>query len=243
MRYRGAGLGLVWTVLTPLMMLLVYTFVFGTVFKSRWDTSGAPASSMEFAVILFSGLIVFQLFSDVITRAPSIILANTTLVKKVVFPLEMLVAVALCSALFHAGVSLLVLFPFVIVVFGGIPVTFLYLPFIVVPFGLMILGLGWFLASLGTFIRDIGQLVGTVTTALLFMSPVFFPLSALPAWIRPALSFNPVTVPVEQMRRILIFGVAPDFVSLALYFLAAAIVAAGGYVWFEKTRKGFADVL
>ena len=107
----------------------------------------------------------------------------------------------------------------------------------------MILGLGWFLASLGTFIRDIGQLVGTVTTALLFMSPVFFPLSALPAWIRPALSFNPVTVPVEQMRRILIFGVAPDFVSLALYFLAAAIVAAGGYVWFEKTRKGFADVI
>ncbi len=243
MRYRGAGLGLVWTVLTPLMMLLVYTFVFGTVFKSRWDTSGAQASSMEFAVILFSGLIFFQLFSDVVTRAPSIILANTTLVKKVVFPLEILVPVALSSALFHAGISMLVLVPFVAVIFGGIPITFLFLPLIVLPFGLMILGIGWFLAALGVFIRDIGQVVGTVTTALLFMSPVFFPMSALPEWIRPALSFNPVTVPVEQLRRILIFGQTPDFLGLAVYAIAASAIAICGYLWFAKTRKGFADVL
>lgn len=242
-RYRGAGLGLVWTVLTPLMMLLVYTFVFGTVFKSRWSTSGESASSMEFAVILFSGLILFQLFSDVVTRAPTLILSSPTLVKKVVFPLELLVPVTLGAALFHAAVSLLVLMPFVWFVFGGVPSTLAYLPAVVAPLCMMILGIGWFLASIGTFIRDVGQIVGTITTAMLFMSPVFFPLTALPDWIRPLLLFNPMTVPIEQMRRILIFGQAPETLPLAVYSVAALVVAVCGYVWFEKTRKGFADVL
>lgn len=242
-RYRGAGLGLVWTVLTPLMMLLVYTFVFGTVFKSRWSTSGDSASSMEFAVILFSGLILFQLFSDVVTRAPTLILSNPTLVKKVVFPLELLVPVTLGAAFFHAAVSLLVLIPFVGFVFGSVPATLAYLPLVVIPLGIMILGIGWFLASIGTFIRDVGQIVGTITTAMLFMSPVFFPLTALPEWIRPFLFFNPMTVPIEQMRRILIFGQAPEMMALGVYSAAALIVALGGYIWFEKTRKGFADVL
>lgn len=242
-RYRGSGLGLVWTILTPLLMLLVYTFVFGTIFKSRWGTGEGHASPMEFAVILFSGLIFFQLFSEVINRAPTIILSNPTLVKRVVFPLELLIPVAVGSALFHAAVSLLVLIPFIGFVFGQVPMTLVWLPVVVVPLLLMILGLGWFLASLGTFIRDIGQVVTTVTTALLFLSPIFFPLSAMPEWIRPALAFNPMTLPIEQLRRILIFGQHPEFVPLLIYTGASVLVALGGYHWFEKTRKGFADVL
>ena len=242
-RYRGAGLGLVWTLLTPLMMLLVYTFVFGTVFKSRWSTSDESASSIEFAVILFSGLILFQLFSDVVTRAPTVILSNPTLVKKVVFPLELLVPITLGAALFHAAVSLLILLPFVWFVFGKVPATFAFLPLVVIPLSAMILGIGWFLASVGTFIRDVGQIVGTMTTALLFLSPVFFPLTALPDWIRPFLFFNPMTVPIEQLRRILIFGKQPEMLTLAVYSAVAFIVAFCGYIWFDKTRKGFADVL
>ncbi|KCZ85709.1 hypothetical protein HAD_08490 [Hyphomonas adhaerens MHS-3] len=242
-RYRGSGLGLVWTIATPLLMLGVYTLVFGTVFKSRWAGSSDTASPMEFAVILFSGLILFQFFSDVMLRAPTIITMNASLVKRVVFPLELLVPSALLSSMFHAGVSLLILVPFIYIVFGTVHVTLLLLPLIIIPLALMITGLGWFLASLGTYIRDIGQIVGTIVTALLFLAPIFFPLSALPEWVQPILAFNPMTVPIEQLRRIMIFGELPDFSALASYTAVALVILVLGYQWFERTRKGFADVL
>lgn len=242
-RYRGAGLGLVWTILTPLLMLGVYTFVFGTVFRSRWVTSSADASPAEFAVILFVGLILFSLLAETVNRAPSLMLSNTSYVKKVVFPLEILVPVALGTALFHAGVTLLVLLPFIFFVFGDVPVTAVFLPLVVAPLVLMILGVSWFLASVGTYLRDVGQFVGTAVTALLFMAPIFFPLSALPLWLQPWLSLNPLTVPVQQAREVLIFGKMPDFAQLGWYTLVSMIVCLAGYVWFQKTRKGFADVL
>ena len=242
-RYRGAGLGLVWTIVTPLLMLGVYTFVFGTVFRSRWATSSADASPAEFAVILFVGLILFQLLAETVNRAPSLMITNTSYVKKVVFPLEILVPVALGTALFHACISLLVLLPFIFWVFGDIPVTAVFLPFVIAPLILMILGISWFLASVGTYLRDVGQFVGTAVTALLFMAPIFFPLSALPVWLQPWLVLNPLTVPVQQARDVLIFGQLPDFAQLAGYTLVSMTVCLLGYIFFQKTRKGFADVL
>ena len=242
-RYRGSALGIVWSMLTPLMMLAVYTLVFGTVFKSRWAGSDDHASASQFAVILFAGLIVFQLFSDVILRAPTIIIANANLVKRVVFPLELLLPVVFGSALFHASISFLILLPFIFLVFGELHPTLVYLPLVLAPLAVLCLGIGWFLASIGTFIRDIGQIVGTMTTALLFLAPIFFPLTALPEWIRPALVFNPLTIPIEQMRQIAIFGHEPDFVALGIYSAVALVVAVFGFTWFQKTRKGFADVL
>lgn len=242
-RYRGSALGIFWSLLTPLFMLAVFAFVFGTVFKARWSEMSDNASVGEFAVILFAGLIVFQLFSEVVTRAPGLILANQNYVKKIVFPLEVLVPVALGSALFHAGVSLVVLLAFILAVYGAIPWTALLLPIVIAPFCLMILGLGWFLASLGTYVRDIGQFLGTVVTALMFLSPIFFPLSALPDWLQPYLLLNPIALPVTQARDVLIFGRLPDFVALSTYAIVALVVAWLGYQWFQKTRKGFADVL
>lgn len=242
-RYRGSALGVLWSLLTPLFMLAVYTFVFGAVFKARWAGARADASMGEFAVTLFVGLIVFQLFAEVINRAPGLILGNRNYVKKIVFPLEVLVPVALGSALFHAAVSLLVLLVFVLAVHGGIPWTALLLPLVIAPFCLVILGLSWFLASLGTYVRDIGQVLGTLVTALMFLSPIFFPLSALPDWIQPWVVLNPVALPVEDARNLLIFGQPPDFAALAAYSVVALIVAALGYLFFQKTRKGFADVL
>lgn len=223
-------------------MLGIYTFIFGTVFKARWG-GDVNSSTGEFAVILFAGLIVFQLFAEVITRAPTLILGNSNYVKKVVFPLEILVPVALGSALFNTGVSLVVLLGFAMLVFGGIPLTALLLPIVLAPFCLMLLGLGWFLASLGVFVRDINQFLGTLVTALMFLSPIFFPISALPPWLQPWLVLNPLAIPVEQLRNVLLFGKMPAFGILAVYTLVAVIIAKLGYSWFQKTRKGFADVI
>jgi lipopolysaccharide transport system permease protein len=245
-RYRGSALGILWSLLTPLFMLAVFTFVFGTVFKARWQPGGADGaepSMAEFAIVLFAGLIVFQLFAEVINRAPALICTNVNYVKKVVFPLEILPVVALGSAVFHAAVSLVVLFVFMLVAMGYMPWTALLFPLVLAPFLLLILGLAWFLASLGTYVRDIGQLLGPLVTALMFLSPIFFPRSALPEWIRPWAVLNPVALPVEQAREVLIWGRMPDWTGLALYSIVALVVAGLGYAWFQKTRKGFADVL
>lgn len=242
-KYRGAGLGMFWTILTPLMMLGVYTFVFGTVFVSKWAVGGEPSSSFQFAVILFSGLIMFQVFADVVSRAPLLILQNSVLVKRVVFPLGLLVPVVLGAALFHAFISFLILLPFIWLLMGKVSLTVFYAPLIMAALSMMVLGIGWFLASLGTFVRDISQMIGAVTTALLFLSPIFFPLSALPEWIRPVIAFNPLSIPVEEMRNAVVFGQEPDFSRLGIYTAAACLVAAGGFAWFRSTRKAFADVL
>jgi lipopolysaccharide transport system permease protein len=249
-RYRGSVLGIVWSMLTPLFMLAVYTFVFGVVLRTRWagqsGTAGANAaepSTAEFAVILFAGLIVFQLFAEVINRSPTLILSNANYVKKVVFPLEILPVVALGSALFHATVSLVVLLTFRLFVFGVVPVTALALPVVLAPFCLVVLGLSWFIAALGVYYRDINQFLGTLITALLFLSPIFYPLSAMPDWLRPWVAFNPITFAVEQTRAILIFGKAPDLAGLAFYSVIGLAFATLGYAFFQKTRKGFADVL
>jgi homopolymeric O-antigen transport system permease protein len=248
-RYRGSTLGLVWSMLTPLFMLAVYTFVFGVVFRARWSgesIGGADASepsTAAFALILFAGLIVFQLFSEVITRAPTLILANANYVKKVVFPLEILPVVVLGSALFHAGVSFLVLLAFQLAIFGVVPVTALLAPLVLAPFCLMILGLAWFIAALGVYYRDINQFLGTLVTALMFLSPIFFPPSALPDWLRPWVVLNPIAFPVTATRDVMIFGRWPDLAALAVYAVVGLVVASLGYAWFQKTRKGFADVL
>jgi len=247
-RYRGSLLGIAWSLLTPLFMLAIYTFVFGTIFKARWtvaDASGAGAEHpmAEFAIFLFAGLVVFQLFGEVVNRAPGLVLSNVNYVKKIVFPLEILPVVALGSALFHAFVSMIVLFVFIPLVMGGIPITALLLPVVLAPFALLILGLAWFLASLGVYFRDIAQFLGTVVTAMMFLSPIFFPATALPAWLRPYLALNPIALPVEETRNVLIIGRAPDWAALGLYSLLAVVIAALGFVWFQKTRKGFADVI
>lgn len=242
-RYRGSVLGIVWSLLTPLFMLGIYTFVFGAIFKARWAGASESSSMSEFALILFAGLLIFQCFAEVINGAPGLILANQNYVKKIVFPLEVLVPVLLGSALFHAGVSLLILLIFEAVILGEIPWTALLLPLVIAPFCFMSLGFGWFLASIGTYVRDIGQLVGTLVTALLFLSPIFYSVSALPEWLQPWMLLNPIAFPVSASRDVLIFGKLPDFLALGIYTIAAVLVAFLGYIWFQKTRKGFADVL
>jgi len=246
-RYRGSVLGVAWSLVTPLLLLAVFTWTFGTVFPSRWPQApGAPTdapSTAEFALILFAGLIIFNLFSEVVNRAPGLILANPNYVKKVVFPLEILPVVAVGSALFNGGVSLVVLLGFMLVVLGNIPATSLLLALVVTPLALLTLGFAWLLASLGVYLRDISQVVGTATIALMFVTPIFYPATALPEWVGGWLILNPLSLPVGQARDVLIFGRLPDFAALAIYFMAALAIAVLGFTWFRKTRRGFADVL
>ncbi|MBV6750887.1 ABC transporter permease [Pseudomonas chlororaphis] len=240
-RYKGSALGLFWSFVTPLLMLLVYTFFFSVVFKARW--SGGSDSKSEFALVLFAGLLLFNLFSECANRAPSLILSNPNYVKKIVFPLEILPIVSLGAALFHASISLLVWLLFYVVLFGLPPVTALLLPLIIFPLSLLILGITWFLAALSVYLRDISQLIGILTTALLFMSPIFYPLSALPENYHIFLNLNPLTFPVEMARDALFWGTGPQWKGLALYYVITSLVAWLGFAWFQKTRKGFADVI
>ncbi len=240
-RYRGSVMGLLWSFLNPMFMLAVYTFVFSVVFKARW--SGGSESKTEFALVLFAGLLVFNLFAECVNRAPGLIVGNQNYVKKVVFPLEILPWVGLGAALFHGAVSLGV-WLIVYLVFFGLPhATILYLPLVLLPFGLFIMGLSWALASLGVYLRDVGQFISLLTTVLMFLSPIFYPASALPETYRVLLFMNPLTPVIEQTRNVLFWGRAPDFAMLGIYFIATSIIAWLGFSWFQKTRKGFADVL
>ncbi len=241
-RYRGSFLGLFWSFFNPLLMLAIYTFVFSVVFQARWG-GGAQTGRMEFALILFAGLIVFNLFAEIVSRAPGLIVGHPDYVKKVVFPLQILPVVAAGSALFHALVSLAVLLLAYLLFHFSLPWTVLLLPLVLLPLLILTVGLAWFLASLGVFLRDVAQAIGLLTTALLFLSPIFFPAAALPEAIRPYLFLNPLALIIEQTREVLIWGRMPDWGGLALYALVSFGVAGAGLLWFEKTRKGFADVL
>ncbi|UVL38919.1 ABC transporter permease [Pseudomonas sp. B21-040] len=242
-RYKGSALGLLWSLFNPILMLVVYTFVFSEIFKARWGGAGGDDSKTQFAVVLFVGIIVLNLFCDVINRAPSLIVANANFVKKVIFPVEILSLVTVFAALFNSLINVGVLLVALLAFNGHIPWTAAFIPFVMLPLVILILGLSWFLAALGVFIRDVGQTVTIVTTVLMFLSPVFYPLDAVPERFRSYILLNPLTFIIEQCRTVLIWGALPDWKGLLLYFLASAVVAYIGYVWFQKTRKGFADVL
>lgn len=240
-RYRGSAFGLLWSFFNPLFMLAVYTFVFSEVFKARWNAGSD--SKTEFALVLFAGLIVFNLFAECISRAPGLIVSNPNYVKKVVFPLEILPFVTLLSSLYHAGISLGVWLAAYCLFFGLPHPTIFLLPLVLVPLVAFVMGLSWALASLGVFLRDVSQFIGVVVTVLMFMSPIFYPANALPEGYRHLLYLNPLTSTIEMTREVLYWGKVPDVGVLALSWLAASVIAWLGFAWFQKTRKGFADVL
>jgi lipopolysaccharide transport system permease protein len=240
-RYRGSLVGLLWSFFNPLLMLLVYTFVFSVVFRARWP--GVGEGRLEFAILAFCGMIVHGLFAECVNRAPTLVLGNPNLVKKVVFPLEILPWSVIGSALFHTAVSLGVLLGFVALARGGVPWTVLYFPLVLAPYVLFIAGVSWWLASIGVYVRDVAHTTGLATTVLLFLSPVFYPVSALPEAYRPLLHLNPLTFVIEQAREVLIGGRAPHWAGLAAYALFGLAAAWAGLYWFQRTRKGFADVL
>lgn len=240
-RYRGSLLGGAWAWLTPLAMLAIYTFVFGFVFKARWPAMGS-GDAVDFALALYAGLLPFNFFAEALGRAPGAIVAQPNYVKKVVFPLALLPATIVLAALAHAAIGLGLLAA-ALAMTGKLSVWAWLTPLIWLPLAALTLGLVWFFAALGVFVRDTAALMGMALSALLFLSPVFYPASALPEALRPWLFLNPLTVPIEATRALLIEGHGPDWAALGLYALAAFGLAWLGWAWFDKTRRGFADVL
>jgi lipopolysaccharide transport system permease protein len=241
-RYRSSVLGFGWSFVTPLVLLLVYTFVFGVVFQMRWP-GARTARLSEFGLVLFAGLTAFNVFSECVQRASGLIVSVPNYVKRVVFPLEVLPVSVLGSALFHAGVSLLVLLAAKLFLTGRLEPSLVWLPLAALPLVFLSLGLAWFLSSLGVFVRDLGYAVALIVQVLFFITPIFYPLELVPAAFRPAMQLNPLTPIVELFRRSIFGGTVQDPVALLAWIAGTAAVMLLGYAWFMKTKKAFADVV
>lgn len=241
-RYQGSVMGLVWSFINPLLMLTIYTFVFSVVFKARWGVS-IGVDKIDYAIILFVGLVMHGILGECLSLAPSLIVSNLNYVKKVIFPLEILPLVSLGTALFHAAVSIGVLLIVQLIFNQYIPVTAILFPIIFLPLIFGTLGLAWFISSLGVYLRDIGHLTNMFITVMLFVSAIFFPMSALPERYQICFHLNPLAVIIEEGRKALIFGQLPNFTVWLVLMTLGLFVAWCGFAWFQKTRKGFADVL
>ncbi|WP_349972421.1 ABC transporter permease [Pseudomonas caspiana] len=240
-RYRGSVMGLAWSFFNPVLMLAVYTFVFSEIFQARWV--GQETGRGGFTILLFVGMIVHGLFSECANRSPALIISNSNYVKKVVFPLEILTIVTLGSALFHTFISLVVLLVAQFLLTQQLQVSALFFPLILLPLVIATSGVSWGLSALGVYLRDVGQVIVVLTTVLLFLSPVLYPVAALPAAYQPWLKLNPLTYIIEESRNVLLLGKFPQWDSLATAMLIALAIAAAGFWFFQKTRKGFADVI
>jgi lipopolysaccharide transport system permease protein len=224
-------------------MLLVFTFVFGVVFKARWPHARGGESLAEFALVMFSGQLAFQVFSEPVTRASGLIVGVPNFVKKVVFPLQILPVTVVGGALYHVGVGLAIALVASLVIYGSMPWTVIMLPLALLPPAMLGLGCTWFLASLGVYLRDVGYVVSVITQVLFFATPIFYPVTAIPEPYRPWMECNPLTSMVELVRGNLIIGTVGDPATWGAALSTGLIVMTLGYVWFMVTRKGFADVL
>lgn len=243
-RFRGSLLGVIWVALVPLTMLAVYSLVFGSILKAGWHSPTiGQAQEFSFSMLIFIGLTLFGVLAETINRSPSLILENPSYVKKVTFPLQILPVVALLSTLINAGVSLVIFFIFYLCMYGLPNESVLYLPAVIFPFVLLCLGASYFLASLGVFLRDMKHVTGPVTTALMFLSPVFYAPDSLPENYRQLLYLNPVTPVVMQARDVIFWGRAPSPLEWGTYMVVALLIYALGSAWFQRTHKAFADVI
>ena len=240
-RYRGASFGLMWALLSPFLMLCVYTIAFGFILKSKWPHAGD--SKANFALILYVGLIVHGFFAECLVRAPQLILGNPNFVKRVIFPLDVLPWSMILSATFHALVNMLVFVILHTLTAGPPPWTVILFPIVLTPLIVLAAGVAWFLASLGVYLRDINQIMGVVATALLFLSSAIVPVDALPARYHTLFHLNPLTFIIDQARSVALWGDQPDWAGLGLYGLISLAVMYLGCSWFRATRAGFADVL
>lgn len=250
-RYKGSVIGIIWSLIVPLFMLAIYTYVFSFVFQAKWTPSANESGTLPdpttdrfyFAIVLFAGLIIFSLFAEITTKSPNLVISNPNFVKKTVFPVELLPVPAIAAACFHAAISLLVLFIFILLSGHQVPTTFVLFPLAALPLLLFCLGLSWAISAIGVYFRDIQQVVALAVSVLMFITPIFYSLNAVPLRFHQFVELNPLTHFVEWARQILILGELPNtggfFVGLACCFLFAWF----GYFIFQKMRDGFADVI
>lgn len=239
-RYQGSFIGVFWTLLLPLLSLAVYGFVFGVILKPRWPNIEDP---MQFTLILFSGLLIFNFFSECLTRAPSLLVENASFVKKVVFPIDILIWIPIAAALFHLMIGIIAWLLLCFIVGSDVSWTFLFFPVVVFPMLFLIAGFSWFLSAFGVYVRDVVQVIGVGMQFLLYLGPIIYPREALPESVRWVMLLNPLTVPVEQFRNVVNFGIALNWSQIIFFWLVALIIFMLGKCFFNKCKHGFADVV
>lgn len=242
LRYSGSFFGLFWSFITPILILGVYTFVFKSVFHIRWG-EGDDASNAQFALILFVGLMLHSLFSDCAMRAPSLIQGHASYVKRVVFPLEILPLVLVINAFLHTALSLLVWVLFCLIINHSLPFSMVYTPLILFPFFIFNVGMVLFLSVMGVYVRDVAQIMGVIITISMFMTPVFYPLSAVPPAFQSIIYLNPLTFAIVEFRNCAVFDLGLNWSHWAIYTVFSFLIFSLGFMFFQKSRKGFADVL
>lgn len=240
-RYKGSMLGILWSLLNPLFMLLVYTFIFGVIFKARWDIESN--SHTDFSIILFSGLIIFYIFSDSISRSSTLILDNANYVKKVLFPLEVLPFIILGNTLFQFLLNFIILM-IAYTIFVDIPhIEIILFPIILLPYCIFLVALIWVISAIGVYFRDISQIVNILIMSSMFLTPIFYKVSMIPESFRSYIFVNPITTPVEMFRNLFLYGQLPNLTSYFIFFTLSFIFAKFSLQFFCKLKKGFADVI
>lgn len=241
-KYKGSIFGLSWSVIYPILMLGVYTFVFSIVFKARWDSVGSTPKG-EFAIILFAGLIIFNFFVECITRSPNLIFENPSYVKKVIFPLEILSITAILTAFFQFIINFGILILFLVIYQNNINFSIILVPIVLFPLIFACIGMSWILASLGVFIRDVHQVIQVISQVLIFLCPVFYSVEMLPKMFRIIIYLNPLTYVINQFRDIVLWNTIPNINFLIMTWASSIIIFLSGFYWFRYTRKAFADIV
>ncbi|ABM05144.1 ABC-2 type transporter permease protein [Psychromonas ingrahamii 37] len=239
-RYQGSLLGVFWSILTPIVMLAIYTFIFSVVFKAKWGIGG---DKYQFSMLLFSGLILFNFFSDILSRSPELLVSHSNYVTKVIFPVEILPWVITLSALFNFILSFIIWFIFYTLLIGLPALSVIFTPAIVIPFCFLCCGLSYIISATGVYLKDTNQLVALLVTAMMFLTPIFYPISALPEKYQVYMYLNPITNVIEMFRDIAIYNNSITLNGYAIYFFSSAFIYLLGFLWFQKLRKGFSDVL
>lgn len=240
-RYKGSYLGILWSFVTPVLMLIIYTYVFSVIFKTKWSME--EQSYMSFGLTLFAGMIVYNIFSEVMIKSTTIIISNTNYVKKVIFPLEIYPAVIFLSSFIHALISVFTLLIFLLISGGSLSLYILLLPIVIIPLMLLSIGIGWIFSALGVFVRDLSYIINIIAQMLMFLSPVFYPVEVVPVEFRNLYYWNPLTTLIEQFRKILLWAEMPDWIQWFKVLGVSIIVYIIGYYIFRKCKGAFADVL
>lgn len=239
-RYRGSFGGVTWSLAQPLFLLAVYTVAFGVILQARWGGAGSTAN---YALMLFAGLIIFNAFSECLNKAPTLVTGNPNLVKKVVFPLEILPWVMLLTALIHALIGITVWLLGYTLLFGIPKPTAIFFPIILLCFSPILLGIGWLLSAIGVAVRDISQMTGMLSHTLLFLTPIFYSIDTVPTNLHTIFKINPLNFMVEQLRDILLIGKMPSMEGLAIYFILSSLFAVLSLALFRRLQPNFADMV
>jgi len=239
-RYKGSVLGLLWPLLTPAVIIVIFTFVFAGIFGARF---GSTTSHWDYALYLFCGLLPWTMFQETMQQSASTIVTHSNLVKRVVFPLETLPTAQALAALANQLFGTVALIVAAVIIQKTLHGTIVLFPLLLIPQLLFTLGAAWLIASLGVFLRDITQGISLLLMTWMYLTPIIYPESVVPERFRPAINLNPFTPLIRNYRRLFLEGALPDWKGLAYFSLVSVVLFIFGYWWFARTRKNFADLI